>query len=83
VLFYCFLAFFFSLSLFFFFFLVALGKKRTFEGDPVQHIELRHWAQIFVIAPLSANTLAKLANGLCDNLVSTFFLCEISDRMKE
>eukprot|EP01114_Cavostelium_apophysatum_P016343 TRINITY_DN4622_c0_g1_i2.p1 TRINITY_DN4622_c0_g1~~TRINITY_DN4622_c0_g1_i2.p1 ORF type:complete len:194 (+),score=8.83 TRINITY_DN4622_c0_g1_i2:44-625(+) len=42
--------------------------KRT---DPVVHIELRKWADIFVIAPLSANTLAKLANGLCDNLLTS------------
>jgi phosphopantothenoylcysteine decarboxylase len=34
------------------------------------HIELRRWADVFVIAPLSANSLAKLANGMCDNLVT-------------
>lgn len=39
-------------------------------GDPVMHIELRRWADVYVLAPLSANTLAKLANGLCDNLVT-------------
>ena len=39
-------------------------------GDPVLHIELRRWADILVIAPCSANTLAKLANGLCDDLLS-------------
>ena len=39
-------------------------------GDPVVHIELRRWADILVIAPLSANTLAKIANGLCDNLLT-------------
>lgn len=39
-------------------------------GDPVVHIELRRWADAFVVAPLSANTLAKVANGLCDNLVT-------------
>lgn len=39
-------------------------------GDPVMHIELRRWADVFVIAPLSANTLAKLANGICDNLIT-------------
>lgn len=32
------------------------------RGDPVVHIELGRWADIFVIAPLDANTLAKLAN---------------------
>jgi phosphopantothenoylcysteine decarboxylase len=39
-------------------------------GDPVMHIELRRWADVFIIAPLSANSLAKLANGMCDNLVT-------------
>ncbi|XP_076927651.1 phosphopantothenoylcysteine decarboxylase HAL3a-like [Bidens hawaiensis] len=37
--------------------------------DRVLHIELRQWADIMVIAPLSANTLAKIAGGLCDNLL--------------
>lgn len=39
-------------------------------GDPVLHIELRRWADVYVVAPLSANSLAKLATGLCDNLVT-------------
>jgi len=38
-------------------------------SDPVLHIEYRNWADMFVIAPLDANTLAKTANGLCDNLI--------------
>lgn len=33
------------------------------------HIELRRWADIVLIAPCSANTLAKIASGVCDNLV--------------
>ncbi|KZV39642.1 hypothetical protein F511_32954 [Dorcoceras hygrometricum] len=41
------------------------------EGDSVLHIELREWADIMVIAPLSANTLAKIAGGLCDNLLTS------------
>jgi phosphopantothenoylcysteine decarboxylase len=40
------------------------------RGDPVLHIELRKWADVFVIAPLDANTLAKLAVGLCDNCLT-------------
>lgn len=44
-------------------------KKR---GDQILHIELRKWADILLIAPLSANTLAKLSNGLCDNLLVNF-----------
>ena len=41
------------------------------KGDPVVHIELRKWCDVMVICPLSANTLAKMANGLCDNLVTS------------
>jgi phosphopantothenoylcysteine decarboxylase len=41
------------------------------RGDPVLHVELRRWSDIFLVAPLSANTLAKLANGLCDNLLTS------------
>lgn len=41
------------------------------KGDDVLHIFLRNWADINIIAPLSANTLAKIANGLCDNLLTS------------
>lgn len=44
-----------------------LWKKR---GDPVLHIKLMQWANLFVIAPLNANTLSKMAYGLCDNLLT-------------
>lgn len=40
------------------------------RGDDVRHIELRKWADLFVIAPLDANTLAKLSVGLCDNALT-------------
>ena len=38
--------------------------------DTVLHIDIRNWADICLIAPLSAHTLAKIANGLCDDLLS-------------
>lgn len=41
------------------------------RGAPILHIELRRWADILVIAPLSANTLAKITNGICDNLLTS------------
>ncbi len=41
------------------------------EHDPLSHLELVHGADVFVIAPCSANTLAKLAAGLADNLLTT------------
>lgn len=38
------------------------------------HIELGEWADVFVIAPLTANTLGKIANGLADNLLTNTVL---------
>lgn len=44
--------------------------RRYQRSDDVLHIELRRWADVFVVAPLDANTLAKLACGLCDNCLT-------------
>jgi len=44
--------------------------RRYQRDDPVLHIELRRWADLFLIAPLDANTLAKLASGLADNCLT-------------
>ena len=46
---------------------------RYHRGDPVLHIELRRWADLLVVAPLDANTLAKFSLGLCDNLLSCVY----------
>lgn len=48
------------------------------QGE-VLHIELAQWAQRLVIAPLSANTLAKLAMGQANDLLSSIFLALQSD----
>ena len=42
----------------------------TFEAA-MDHIHWAKWADIVVVAPLSANSMAKLAVGLCDDLLST------------
>ncbi len=50
----------------------------TIEGDDnavwTNHVELGLWADIMVIAPATANTLSKMANGTCDNLLLATYL---------
>lgn len=41
------------------------------KGARVLHIDLREWAEVMLIAPLTANTLAKIANGMADNLLTS------------
>ena len=41
------------------------------EDDPLAHINLARWADVFLIAPCSINTLSKIALGLGDNLLTT------------
>jgi phosphopantothenoylcysteine decarboxylase/phosphopantothenate--cysteine ligase len=38
------------------------------------HVELGLWADAMVIAPATANTLARLANGICDNMLAAVYL---------
>jgi phosphopantothenoylcysteine decarboxylase len=47
--------------------------ERYERGDPVLHIELRRWADVLLIAPLDANTLAKLALGITDNCLTCVY----------
>jgi phosphopantothenoylcysteine decarboxylase / phosphopantothenate---cysteine ligase len=44
------------------------------SGEWVNHVELGSWCDVFLIAPASANLLAKMAHGLCDNLLLTTYL---------
>jgi len=38
------------------------------------HVELGLWADAMLVAPASANTISKMANGLCDNLLTAVYL---------
>ncbi len=53
---------------------VAIDFVKNKEGEWENHVELGLWADLFVIAPTSANTLSKLANGNCDNLLIATYL---------
>ncbi len=48
------------------------------DHDPISHLELVARADVFVVAPASANTLAKLAGGLADNLLTSAALANLA-----
>lgn len=58
----------------------TLSKKPVYSdfftknGEWNSHIELALWADIMLIAPCTANTLAKMVTGICDNLVIATYL---------
>lgn len=57
--------------------LIHTGQQEQFSswhpGDVIEHIALRDWASCLVVAPLSANTMAKMVNGLADNMVTNVY----------
>lgn len=44
------------------------------NGDWNSHVDLGMWADLYLIAPASANTIGKMANGIADNLLLTTYL---------
>lgn len=59
--------------------LSTLSKNRVLVdiangSDWENHVMLGRWADLFLIAPASCNSISKMANGLCDNLVMAVYL---------
>src|SRR6187397_3494091 len=59
--------------------LSTLSKNKVlvdlFDEDSwANHVMLGRWADILLVAPLSCNTLSKMANGQCDNLLLAVYL---------
>jgi phosphopantothenoylcysteine decarboxylase/phosphopantothenate--cysteine ligase len=57
----------------------TLSKNKTLtdlynEGNWENHVMLGRWADVMLIAPASCNTIAKMANGICDNLLLAVYL---------
>ncbi len=44
------------------------------EKSWANHVMLGRWADVMIVAPLSCNTMAKMANGICDNLLLAVYL---------
>jgi phosphopantothenoylcysteine decarboxylase/phosphopantothenate--cysteine ligase len=53
---------------------VAVSMWDSNQEFNVEHIALANWADAFVVAPATANILAKMANGIADDLLSTTLL---------
>ncbi|PWK67050.1 phosphopantothenoylcysteine decarboxylase/phosphopantothenate--cysteine ligase [Mucilaginibacter oryzae] len=53
---------------------VGIEYFKADTGEWNNHVELGLWADAMIIAPATANTLAKMANGLCDNLLTAVYL---------
>ena len=60
----------------------TITRNRAYTGefdaglapDIIEHIDLANWADEFVIAPATANSIAKIANGIADNLLTSTVL---------
>ncbi len=48
-----------------------LWANHVFHHEKPGHINLAEWADIVVVAPATANIIGKIANGICDDLLST------------
>src|SRR5271170_1686088 len=51
------------------------------EHDPIGHLELAANCDAYLVAPVSANTLAKLAAGMADSMLTTSFLACVAPRL--
>lgn len=60
--------------------LATLSKNQVYStfsgvnGEWNSHVELGLWADVMLVAPCTANTMGKMVNGLCDNLVIATYL---------
>ncbi|MBP8304189.1 MAG: phosphopantothenoylcysteine decarboxylase [Phycisphaerae bacterium] len=50
---------------------VYVGLWAAAQDHDIEHIRLAEWADLVVVAPATANCLAKIAGGICDDLLST------------
>lgn len=44
------------------------------QTEPFEHISLADWAEVLLVAPATANTIGKFANGIADDLLSTLYV---------
>jgi phosphopantothenoylcysteine decarboxylase/phosphopantothenate--cysteine ligase len=47
---------------------------QTQDQNHIEHIEVAHWPDVVIVAPATANTIAKISNGIADNFLTTVVL---------
>ena len=52
---------------------IGFPRDKWLKGDPILHVELAKRSSCLVVAPASANTIAKMANGIADNLLTSLY----------
>ena len=57
------------------------GEPGTGSHDPIGHLELASNCDVFLVAPASANTIARLAGGFADSMLATSFLACTAPRL--
>ena len=53
---------------------VSLDFFNSNSGVWTSHVELGLWADLYIIAPATANSIAKFANGICEDLLAAVYL---------
>lgn len=61
---------------------ISKGNYITETAGETKHIDLAKWCDVFVLLPATANTIAKIVNGVADNLVTCTFLALPNDKYK-
>ena len=52
-------------------------KDLSDENEWANHVMLGRWADLMIVAPASCNTISKMANGICDNLLQAIYLSSL------
>ncbi|MBW1605634.1 bifunctional phosphopantothenoylcysteine decarboxylase/phosphopantothenate--cysteine ligase CoaBC [Lactobacillus sp. Sy-1] len=60
---------------------VITNHSAGMDADQITHIEVAQWTDLAVVMPADANTIAKLANGIADDVISTTLLATDSQKL--
>lgn len=59
----------------------SVAEDSNWQNDHVAHVKLARWADVVVVVPATANIIAKIANGIADDFVSTTILAATAPKL--